>query len=63
MNRRTPVLVGRALAVAASAAITAAALAAPASADHTVVATDFALTADDHQAGASPNASSWTTHT
>jgi hypothetical protein len=63
MNRRTPVLVGRALAVAASAAITAAALAAPASADHTVVATDFALTADDHQAGASPNASSWTTLT
>lgn len=32
-----------------------------AEADHTVIATDFALTADDHQAGASPNASSWTT--
>jgi hypothetical protein len=30
-------------------------------ADHTVIATDFALTATDHQAGASPNASSWTT--
>jgi hypothetical protein len=32
-----------------------------AGADHTVIATDFALTANDHQAGASPNASSWTT--
>ena len=38
-------------------------MAAPASADHTIVATDFALTASDHQAGASPNASSWTTLT
>ena len=32
-------------------------------ADHTIVGTDFALTASDHQAGASPNASSWTTLT
>ena len=32
-----------------------------AAADHTVIATDFALTATDHTAGASPNATSWTT--
>ena len=34
---------------------------AAAAADHTVVATDFRLTATDHSAGASPDASSWTT--
>ena len=36
---------------------------AQASADHTVVATDFRLVASDHSAGASPDASSWTTLT
>jgi hypothetical protein len=34
---------------------------APAAADHTVVATDFRLTASSHVAGASPDATSWTT--
>jgi hypothetical protein len=47
--------------VVAVCAAAAAALAAPAGADHTIVGTDFALTASDHQAGASPDASSWTT--
>jgi len=56
MTRRIRVLAGLALAGAATV------LPAPvAGADHTVIATDFALTANDHQAGASPNASSWTT--
>jgi hypothetical protein len=32
-------------------------------ADHTIVATDFRLTASSHAAGASPDASSWTTLT
>ena len=36
---------------------------AQAPADHTVVATDFRLTATSHAAGASPDASSWTTLT
>ena len=56
MTRRIRILAGLALALVATV------LAAPmAGADHTVIATDFALTANDHQAGASPNASSWTT--
>ena len=36
---------------------------AQAAADHTIVATDFRLTASSHVAGASPDASSWTTLT
>jgi hypothetical protein len=61
MNRRKGVLAGRAPALVTSCALVAMAFAAPARADHTIVVTDFALTATDHQAGASPNASSWTT--
>ena len=61
MNRSMRVLAGRALAIAGSTVLVAVSLAAPASADHTIVGTDFALTASDLQAGASPNASSWTT--
>lgn len=56
-------MTGRAWTVLASCTLVAAASAAPARADHTIVGTDFALTASDHQAGASPNASSWTTLT
>jgi hypothetical protein len=50
-------------AVALRCAVALAALAAPATAaaDHTVVATDFRLTATSHVAGASPDATSWTT--
>ena len=60
MNRSMRVLAGRALAIVGS-TLAVAVLAPSASADHTIVGTDFALTASDHQAGASPNASSWTT--
>jgi hypothetical protein len=63
MNRRKRALTGRAWVVLASSALVAGVLPAPARADHTIVGTDFALTASDHQAGASPNASSWTTLT
>ena len=63
MNRRKPLLGGQALAALVSSMLVAGLLAVPARADHTIVATDFALTANDHQAGASPNASSWTTLT
>ncbi len=45
------------------AALVLAAWPAPATADHTIVATDFRLTASDVSAGASPDASSWTTLT
>ena len=61
MNAPKRVHAGRVLAALAASALAAAMLAAPARADHTIVGTDFALTASDHQAGASPNASSWTT--
>jgi hypothetical protein len=63
MNRRKRALACRTLAAAAWTALAATGAAAPARADHTIVGTDFALTATDHQAGASPNASSWTTLT
>jgi len=63
MNQRKPLLGGQALAALVLSMLVPGVLALPARADHTVVATDFALTANDHQAGASPNASSWTTLT
>jgi hypothetical protein len=56
MTSRIRILAG--LALACTATVLPASVA---GADHTVIATDFALTANDHQAGASPNASSWTT--
>jgi hypothetical protein len=55
MTQKFRVLAGTAL------ALFVASVPAPAAADHTVIATDFALVANDHTAGASPNASSWTT--
>jgi hypothetical protein len=63
MNRSKSLLARLVPAVMASSLILAGALAGPAQADHTIVPTDFQLTASDHQAGASPDASSWTTLT
>ncbi len=63
MNRTKCALARLAPPVLAAAALLAGPVAAPARADHTIVPTDFALTASDHQAGASPDASSWTTLT
>jgi hypothetical protein len=63
MNPTKRVLAGRVWTALVPCIVMAAVLAAPAQANHTIVATEFELTATDHQAGASPNASSWTTLT
>ena len=59
MNRRKRALAGCAPAAVASFALAVAVLAGPAQADHT--ATDFTLSPASPEAGASVNASSWTT--
>src|SRR5215213_5978684 len=64
LERTTFHAIRRPLAAAALAfAAAIAAWPAQAVADHTIVATDFRLTASSHAAGASPDASSWTTLT